>query len=194
MTPQLRVLLLEDSEADAELIESELVRSGRRVVTCRVDTGPAFEAALLDFEPDLVISDHALGQFRSTAAVELSRSVRPALPFIVVSGALDEEVAVDALRRGADDYVVKTNLQRLVPAVETALAARQQLRLLTPRQLEVLRLVAEGNTSRQIAAELGIALKTVETHRTALMKRLGIHDLAGLVRYALRVRLASAER
>jgi DNA-binding NarL/FixJ family response regulator len=111
------------------------------------------------------------------------------VPTIVVTGAFDDGVAVESLRAGADDFVVKSNLQRLVPGVRAAIAVREPLRLLTPRQLEVFRLVAEGLSTREIADKLGISIKTVETHRTALMKRLDVHDVVALVHYAVRVKL-----
>jgi DNA-binding CsgD family transcriptional regulator len=66
--------------------------------------------------------------------------------------------------------------------------------MLTPRQREILQLVAEGRTTKEIAAILNISLKTVETHRTQLMERLNIHDVAGLVRYAIRIGLVSSEK
>jgi DNA-binding NarL/FixJ family response regulator len=72
--------------------------------------------------------------------------------------------------------------------------ARGLLEALTPRQREILQLIAEGNTTREIAGKLELSMKTVETHRTQLMERLDIHDVAGLVRYAIRVGLVSAER
>ena len=189
MSPVLRVLQLEDSAADAELIEAEFVGAGFRLVGSRVEDEQGFREALGAFEPDLVISDHSLGRFRACDALDLVQSQRPHIPFIVVTGAFDEDTAVEALRAGADNYVLKQNLGRLIPAVQRSLAIRERLRELTPRQLEVFRLVADGLSTRQIAETLGISIKTVETHRTALMKRLDVHDVVALVRYAVRVRL-----
>lgn len=189
MSDVLRVLLLEDSAADAELIEAELRRSGIRHEAVRVEDERAFDEAIRSFEPDLVISDHSLGQFRASDALDLLHAVRPHVPLIVVTGAFDEDAAVESLRRGADDYIVKQNLFRLEPAVASALALRERLRELTPRQLEVFRLVAEGQSTRETAETLGISVKTVETHRTALMKKLDVHDVVALVRYAIRVKL-----
>ncbi|HSG49455.1 MAG TPA: response regulator transcription factor, partial [Longimicrobiales bacterium] len=185
----LRVLLLEDSSADAELIGAALSRLGMRLAAHRVDTREAFQGALAHFEPDLVLSDHSLGQFRALDALEVVDEVRPATAFIVVTGSMDEEAMVACIRRGADDYVLKHHLDRLAPAVQVALERRRKLRSLSPRQVGVLRLIAEGRSTREIAEHWNISIKTVETHRAELMRRLDIHDVGNLVRYAVAVRL-----
>jgi DNA-binding NarL/FixJ family response regulator len=118
---------------------------------------------------------------------------RPSAPLILVSGTLDEETAVSSIRAGAEDIVLKKNLSRLSGAIEAALAVRRRLRKLTPRQLEVLRLVAVGHTTRDIARRLKLSAKTVESHRGEVMKRLAIHDVVALVRYAMRVGLVPPE-
>jgi DNA-binding NarL/FixJ family response regulator len=186
---RLRVLLLEDSAADAELVERELARAGWEVVAERVDTEDGFVRALTAFGPTVVLSDHALAQFNAPAALGVLRRLRPATPLIVVAGALREEAAVACMRAGAEDLVLKSNLSRLAPAIEAALRVRERLEKLSPRQLQVLGLVAEGHTTREIAARLQLSAKTVETHRAQVMKRLGLHDVVSLVRYAVRVGL-----
>ena len=189
----LRVLLLEDDPADAELVRETLVRSGMPVVTERVDSRDAFTRALHDFAPDVVLSDHALAQFDARAALEVLQSVRPTAPLIVVAGALDEQTAAAFVRAGAENFVLKGNLSRLVAAIEAALSVRRRLEKLTPRQIEVLRLMAEGLTTPEIARRLRLSGKTIETHRGEIMKRVGIHDIVGLVRYAVRVGLVRPE-
>jgi DNA-binding NarL/FixJ family response regulator len=189
----LRVLLLEDDPADAELVTETLVRSGLSVVTERVDTKEAFTKALRDFAPDVVLSDHSLGEFDARAALEVLQIIRPTAALIVVAGALDPRSAAAVVRAGAEDFVLKSNLDRLIPAIEAALSVRRRLGKLTPRQMEVLRLMAEGFTTPEIAKELNLSGKTVETHRGEIMKRVGIHDIVGLVRYAVRVGLVSPE-
>ncbi len=106
---------------------------------------------------------------------------------------MDEQSAVCALRAGAEDLVLKSNIRRLRSAIEAAITSWRPLDQLSARQIEVLRLVAEGNTTREIAGRLHVSIKTVETHRGAIMKRLGIHDVASLVRYALRVGLVAPD-
>jgi DNA-binding NarL/FixJ family response regulator len=189
----LRVLLLEDDPADADLVAETLLRGGMSVVTTRVDSKESFTQALREFAPDVVLSDHALGQFDARAALAVLQSIRPTAPLIVVAGALDAHTAAACVRAGAEDFVLKGNLTRLAPAIEAALSVRRRLEKLTPRQIEVLRLMAAGNTTPEIARELGLSAKTVETHRGEIMKRVGIHDIVGLVRYAVRVGLAPPE-
>lgn len=187
----LRVLFLEDDPADAELATETLIRSGMSVLAERVDSREAFTRALREFAPDIVLSDHALGQFDARAALEVIQLIRPAAALIVLAGALDEQTAAAFVRAGAEDFVLKSNLGRLGPAIESALSVRRRLEKLTPRQMEVLRLMAEGLTTPEIARRLNLSSKTVETHRGEIMKRVGIHDIVGLVRYAVRVGLVS---
>jgi DNA-binding NarL/FixJ family response regulator len=170
-----------------------LRRAGLDTVTERVDTKERFLHAVRDFAPDVVLSDHSLAQFNAPAALRLLRATRPATPLIVVSGALDERAVVESLRAGAEDFVLKTNLSRLRPAIDAALAVRRPLDKLSPRQLEVVRRVALGEPTREIARRLTLSVKTVETHRAEAMKRLGIHHVAGLVRYAVRVGLVGTD-
>ena len=188
-----RVLLVEDSEADAELIRAELTRGAPGITMKRVDTREAFTAALGEFDPDVVLCDHSLASFNAVAAIEVVRAVRPAVPVIVVTGSDDARLTIDYLRSGVEDVLLKSHLARLPAAINAALAIRERLGELTPRQLQVLKLVAEGHSTPEIARRLRLSTKTVETHRTELMKRLGIHDVVRLVRYAVRVGLVSSE-
>jgi DNA-binding NarL/FixJ family response regulator len=104
------------------------------------------------------------------------------------------ELAIRAVARG-EIYLSPAVSRHVVEGyVRGEVAAAGPLEGLTPRQREILQLVAEGNTSRDIARQLGVSVNTVETHRAQLMERLGIHDLAGLVRYAIRVGLVSPDR
>jgi len=191
--PLLRILMLEDSALDAELIKHELDRAGIGCVTQRVDTEGAFVHALRSFEPDIVLCDHGLARYNAMAALRTARTERPAMPIIVVTSTLDEQTAVDTLKAGADDYLLKEHLSRLGPAIAMAQSVRGPLRRLTTRQIDVLRLMAQGLTTRDIARRLKLSVKTIETHRAAVMSRLATHDVAGLVRYAVRVGLISRE-
>ena len=191
MIKPVRVLVIEDSTADAELIRHELVRSGLAIVTERVDTEHAFVSALKEFLPDVVLSDHALGAFDPQSALALVHSIRPTIPFILVTGTINSEATVACIRAGAEDLVLKDNLGRLAASITKAVQLRRPLERLTPRQIEVLRMVAEGHRTREIASRLKLSVKTVESHRGEIMKRLAIHDVVGLVRYAMRVGLVS---
>lgn len=188
----LRVLLLEDDQADAALISHELQRTGMRILLAQVDSADAFTAALKSFAPDVVLSDHSLAQFDSSAALEVLREVRPTAPFIIVTGNLIGSQAGAAIRAGAEDVILKTNMRGLEASISNALSARRRLHALTDRQIQVLKLVAEGRRTREIAKQLGLSIKTIESHRSEIMKRIRIHDVVSLVRFAIRVGLIPA--
>src|SRR5580704_17291431 len=121
MTPKLQLLAVEDSETDAELVARSLVKAGLIVDIQRVETEPGFVSALQRRTPDLILSDFSLPQFNGLRALDLAIAHAPQTPFIYVSGTIGEERAIEALRRGATDYVLKSNLARLPSAVERAL-------------------------------------------------------------------------
>jgi DNA-binding NarL/FixJ family response regulator len=181
--------MLDNSEADAELIAQELHQAGLSILIERVESEAAFASALRAFEPDVVLADHSLGEFDAKAALDLLRKVRPATPLIIVTGSLNGATAFPVLRDGAEDLIIKGNIGRLAASITNALDLRRPLDKLTPRQVEVLRFVADGYRTREIAVRLKLSVKTVESHRGEIMKRLGIHDLVNLVRYAMRVGL-----
>jgi len=121
MENELRILMLEDQEDDAGLIDRALQRERVRFVRMRVDTRDEFENALEEFKPDVILSDHALPQFNSIEALRMCISKKMSIPFILVTGTVSEEFAVNCLKRGADDYVLKSNLSRLPLAIRYAL-------------------------------------------------------------------------
>ena len=188
----IRILMLEDSAAEAELIRHELDRSGLQSVFERVDSQEAFSAAIRDFAPDIVLSDHSLSQFNSSAAQAILRELRPTAAFIIVTGAITGAQSVAAIRAGAEDLVLKASVSRLAASITEALAVRRPLHRLTDRQVQVLTMVAEGHRTRDIAKQLSLSVKTVESHRGEIMKRLKMHDVVSLVRYAMRVGLVTA--
>ncbi len=121
MAEPLRILVAEDSETDAELVQRELKRGGLDFLSRRVQTEPDFRRELEEFRPDLVISDFSMPQFSGPKALAIARESRADIPFIFISGTIGENVAVDMMKAGADDYVMKNNLARLVPALEREL-------------------------------------------------------------------------
>ncbi len=129
MANPLRVLIVEDSEVDTMLLMRELRRGGFDPVHERVETSEAMMTALQERTWDLIISDYALPQFGGAAALALFQQKGLDIPFIVVSGALGEERAVEMMKAGAHDYVLKHNLARLVPAVRRELDGAEQRRL-----------------------------------------------------------------
>jgi len=118
-----RVLILEDSAIDAELMIRELRHAGLEVEAQRVETEVAFAAALMS-QPDLILSDNAMPTFGSREALGLLRSKGHDVPFIVVSGAMRPDVAAQLLGEGADDYILKNELNRLGAAALQALKKR----------------------------------------------------------------------
>jgi DNA-binding NarL/FixJ family response regulator len=170
--------------------------------------------------PDCVLMDLAMPGLSGIEAVRLSKAKFPNIPILVVSMHADEAYVHQALAAGAAGYLLKGSNKEeleiavravcsgetyLTPAISktlvTALSRKSQtsstsspLDLLTLRQREVLRLVAEGNSTKQVAARLGLSVKTVEAHRGAIMERLGIRDLAGLVRFAIRAGLVAGDK
>jgi PAS domain S-box-containing protein len=129
MDTPLRVLLVENSEDDALLIVGELTRGGYRPLPTRVDTPAAMRAALARQAYDIIIADYVMPQFSGLEALKIVQEAKLDLPLIVVSGKISEEVAVEAMRAGAHDYILKNNLARLIPVITRELrevAARRE--------------------------------------------------------------------
>jgi serine phosphatase RsbU (regulator of sigma subunit) len=120
-TPELRVLSLEDSPLDAELILRELKQGGIAFVSRLVDNREDYARAIGEFQPDLILADYKLPAFDGAQALELAKDLCPDVPVIIISGAVGEETAVELLKNGATDFVLKDRLGRLVPAVQRAL-------------------------------------------------------------------------
>jgi DNA-binding NarL/FixJ family response regulator len=163
------------------------------VISERVASEDAFSRALQEFVPDVILADQVDPQLNAVVALRVLRALRSAVPVIVVVGALDAGSVIAALKAGAEDVVLKSDLSALGAAIAAAVAVRQPLRGLSPRQREVLRLMADGRSTRAIAELLRISVKTVEAHRGELMRRLGISHVAGLTRYAVRVGLVARD-
>jgi PAS domain S-box-containing protein len=148
MNSPVRMLYLEDDVADAELTQDMLEMGGVACDVTRVETESSFLAALQQGGIDLILADYALPSFDGLSALTIALRQRPDLPFIFVSGTMGEEVAVEALKIGATDYVLKTRLSRLVPSVRRALREaneraelRRAERELQDREAKIRRLV-----------------------------------------------------
>src|SRR5215475_13094534 len=133
----LRVLIVEDVSVDADLAIQQLARGGIRCVHYRADSEPSFRAALARFRPHVILSDFSLPGFDGLVALKIAMTEAPDVPFIFLSGTIGEERAIEALRRGAVDYVLKTNPARLVPAVRRALreVSERSRRRIAERQI-----------------------------------------------------------
>src|SRR5690349_5038661 len=121
MNAKLRILHLEDSPRDVELIHSTLEDGGLDCEFVVVDRKEAFETALAEKKFDVILSDYGLSDYDGLSALAAAQKNDPTVPFILVSGTLGEEEAVESLKTGATDYILKSRLTRLVPAVGRAL-------------------------------------------------------------------------
>jgi len=168
--------------------------------------------------PNVVLMDIAMAELGGLEALPRITKDFPSVRVVILSAHANEEYVIRALREGASGYMLKdsatTELELAINSViqgkvylspsisRTVIDDYLQrvggelspLEQLTPRQREILQLVAEGKNTKEVAYDLGISIKTVESHRLQLMERLNIHDVPGLVRYAVRSGLVSAER
>jgi two-component system cell cycle sensor histidine kinase/response regulator CckA len=126
MKSPLRVLMLEDDLRDADLIVATLARDGIECLPLRIDTGKEFESALQETAFDVILSDCSMPSFDGMSALRTAIAMTPDTPFIFVSGSMGEEVAIETLKNGATDYVLKNRLSRLGPAVRRAIAEAEQ--------------------------------------------------------------------
>jgi DNA-binding NarL/FixJ family response regulator len=168
--------------------------------------------------PDVVLMDIAMKALNGLDATAQIKREFPQVCVIILSMHMAEDYVKQALKAGAVGYLLK---DAAVPELETAITAVMRgevyltpqisrlvvqsylqhaggvegpLGTLTPRQREILQLIAEGHSTKDIGSRLGLSVKTVETHRAQIMERLDIHDIAGLVRFAIRVGLVSADK
>lgn len=174
---ELHVLMVEDSPEDAELNAVELSDAGLRFVSRRVQTRDDFLRALDEFHPDIILSDHRLPAFDGREALRLARAHCPDVPVIMVTGALGDEVAVELLRAGARDYVLKDRLARLPSAVLRALAEEQDG--LRRKEAELALRESEALHRSLIAASPdGVAV--VDAHERVIFASPRLHELLGL--------------
>jgi DNA-binding NarL/FixJ family response regulator len=190
--------------------------AGVEVVAEAVDGRQAL-ASIKTHQPDIVLMDISMAGLNGLEAAARVAKDFPNTRVIILSAHSNEEYVCQALRAGAAGYLLKDagtseldlaikSVARgetyLSPAVSKHVIADYlrrtggetgSLEILTPRQREILQLIAEGQTTKQIAHTLHISVKTVETHRMQLMERLDIHDVAGLVRYAIRMGLVKTD-
>jgi PAS domain S-box-containing protein len=126
MDKELRILILEDDPADAELEEHELRKAGIAFISKRVETKETFLREIKDFDPDIILSDYNLLSFDGLTALTIAKEKCPYVPFVLVTGVMGEEFAIEILKKGATDYVLKSNLQRIVPVVNRALQEAEE--------------------------------------------------------------------
>jgi DNA-binding NtrC family response regulator len=178
MENNMRILILEDMASDADLMECELQNAGFNFSPKRVSSKKEYLNALENFSPNLILSDYDLPQYNGALALAEAKARIPDIPFILVTGAIGEELAIDILKRGANDYVMKSRLQRLVPAVHRALEeaaevsarknaeaqlrkAHDELEMLVAQRTAELR--KEIEERKQVEEELRNALSRIKT-------------------------------
>jgi two-component system response regulator NreC len=206
------VLLADDHEILRQGVRVLLDRAGFNVVAEASDGHEAVELAGR-LKPDIAVLDYVMpglnGRDAALRIQQVSRQTRT----ILLTMRTEREYVLDAMRIGLSGYVVKSqavcdlvnaihevrrNGVYLSPRVSAAVVdacysgGAPQPELLTPREREVLQLIAEGQTTKEVAVSLDLSVKTAETHRTKLMRKLNIHQTAGLVRYAIRRGMISA--
>lgn len=178
MEKELRILILEDVEDDAALVDYALKREKFVFTRIRVDTREQFTDALDSFNPDVILSDHSLPHFNSLEALKICQNKKLDIPFILVTGAVSEEFAVNCLKRGADDYVLKTNLSRLPLAIRYAL---RQHRYESNRQAQEEILRQQNEQLVKINKELDSFVYSVSHDlRSPLSSILGLVNVAKL--------------
>ncbi|PTY01644.1 DNA-binding response regulator [Verrucomicrobia bacterium LW23] len=215
MPKPLRVLLVDDHVLIRAGIRMCLEAMGTVEVVAEASDGRQALDIVRKERPDLVMMDITMPLLNGVDATTRLRQEHPGLRIIIFSSHSDEVHVLSALRAGAGGYLLKNapvaDLQtavRLVAAGETFLSPEisrhlvsislrggtphaTQLEGLTSRQREILQLIAEGKSTKEIAFLLNVSVKTIETHRTQLMDRLDIHDIAGLVKFAMRTGLVT---
>jgi signal transduction histidine kinase len=188
MKKEISILLLEDDIADAELVKYALREGGLSPSLERVETKDEFLSELKHRVPDLILSDYALPSFDGLTALAIAQEKLPDVPFIFVTGTLGEEVAIRTLKSGATDYVLKTRLSRLVPAVHRALReaderaerkraeerlrdSHEQLRALSV-YLQYVREEERTRIAREVHDELGQSMTGLKMDLSWLSSRL----------------------
>ncbi len=213
----IRVLLADDHALVRAGMRSLLTDVAGVEVVAEAGNGREALKVIEKQRPDIVLMDIMMPELNGLDATAHVVARFPNVRVIILSMNATEEYVLQALRAGALGYVLKdaqpAELEEAIRAVargdtyltsavskhviaayrQQAETARRSLDQLTPRQREVLQLIAEGKSTKQIAQKLEISPKTAEGHRTQLMQALDIHDVAGLVRYAIRMGVISAE-
>jgi DNA-binding NarL/FixJ family response regulator len=212
----IRVVLCDDHAIVRAGIRALLERESDISIVAEAASGHEAVTLVQKLQPDLLLLDLSMPSGNGLDAIARIRQVAPRCRVLVLSMHSAPEYVRPALRAGAQGYLVKgSGLSDLLRAVRVVLdggqflgaelaaivspaaslpdAPEDDLERLTPREREVLQLVAEGQTNRQIASRLGLSPKTVDSHRTNLMRKLGLHDAQGVTRFAVRRGLISPE-
>jgi DNA-binding NarL/FixJ family response regulator len=213
----IRIVLADDHNLVRSGLKSLLSEMKNVEVVAEAANGRQAVELVRSAKPDVVLMDIAMNELNGIDACEIITREHPAVRTIILSMHDSGEYVAKALKAGAKGYVLKdaaplelefalqavsvgetylsprVSRQVVQSYVQPAASAAAGLEALSPRQTEILKAIAGGRSTKQIAYDLGLSVKTIETHRAQIMERLDIHDLAGLVRFAIRVKLVSID-
>lgn len=177
-TPAIRIVLVEDDVDDAELVRNRFAEAGLHVELERVESRPTLRAALERDDVDVVIADYSLPRFDGIAALELVRQLRPGMPVVLISGVISEDLAIETLKLGATDYVLKQRLDRLVPVVVRALRENRERRDIFVRVRAAVREVRDCATAATADAPENAAPGPIAKLHAAIEELEGVVDAA----------------
>lgn len=211
-----KILFLEDEAQDVELMKHELDKAGFRNASKQVFSKKDFLDALAKFKPEVILADYSLPMFNGMHAFRLFKEQKIFIPFILVTGSLSEELAVECLTEGVDDFILKSSFKRLpsviIRSIEIKNAEKEreevsaelkkrngELRmlhenaekakareLLSNREFEIFCLIASGQSIKKIAEQLFLSPATVATYRARLLEKLNLKSNVDLTSYAIR--------
>lgn len=173
-----RILHVEDSSSDAELVQRILKKAGINFKYFIADNKEKFIYGLKEFNPDVILCDHSLPQFDSVGAFETYKELNHEIAFLLVTGSVSEEYAVEMMRKGIDDYLLKQNLHRLPQAIENAFAKREKEKLRKLAEAKLAQSELLLNRAQQIA-HIGSLERNLETHKEVWSQE--IYRILGLV-------------
>ncbi len=214
--PAIRIILVDDHVLVRAGIRALVEAMDGVRILAEASHGREAIALAREHSPDLVIMDISMKELNGIEATEAIVAAMPDVKVLILSMHAAEEFVRRAMRAGASGYVLKDSVplelrmaiealmrgevylsprvsRHLVSALSGTGGGESSLAVLTLRQREVLQMIAEGKSTKEIAAALEVSTKTIETHRAAVMSRLGIHDIAGLVMFAARNNLVTIE-
>lgn len=170
MKSELKILMVEDLASDAELIKHQIKKHDIQFNALIVDNKEDYEKALEDFLPDVILSDFSLPSFNGLQALQIRGEKAPGTPFILVTGTINEETAVDVMKAGADDYIIKEHIVRLGPAILQAIEKKEIIRLkrAAENQLKILSLAIEQNPASILITNLNGEIEYVNPKFTHL--------------------------